>query len=628
MAVIESKGDGFSLFNGVKLPSLPDYDKETYPYAYVVSTSNISAKHRILLCTAPLQITGNNLITTADTTVAGSAIVSDYVGEWGEFTTTEKAAGVAYGAKISALWTNYDILNTGDNSVYLYASDPIPLDGMNVIEWDGGTEGLERTAESTTSAPRYKVSDTIVPIDGDNYIVVSVASGERTVVSNIPTYYESGGYYWVGMRRTVGVFWAVETTVNGTSPGVQFYSNSTNSYHSLFAYPIETTVDYTITYQTEHGTAPNSKTVTVNAGESYTLTADDLPTLEAEGYAFKGWTANGTAVSVGDTISADTTLTAVWEIVPVELPEWTSGNGYALYGGKKLPKLPTDAPYAVIGYDETQAQYKLIASSVELTYGTKTYVGEGVFAGFIFTAGGGAAIYYLNDNEWVKHHTTSSDAGGGMITDFTIEETGWANFDIDILNEDGSTERTFEARTSYALDGFSVLEWDGNTKGLTQGGTLNKLDFTKHYRVSDATLPDLGSLELSGLLIKNFKGVVSETWEGKLSYSPVACEKKATDGLWLIYDWFSHFLYYAEKPNDGLPEAGLYFYHDGTDRTMLFAYKIEAETETKHLDIYIPVGDAWVNKTFYSADGDWKKKRVTEAYQEQDGEWVKIAPSE
>lgn len=78
-----------------------------------------------------------------------------------------------------------------------------------------------------------------------------------------------------------------------------------------------TTVDYTISYETAYGTAPASKTVTVNEGESYALTADDLPTLTAYGYIFKGWTANGTAVSVGDTISTDTTLTAVWRKVAI-----------------------------------------------------------------------------------------------------------------------------------------------------------------------------------------------------------------------------------------------------------------------------------------------------------------------
>lgn len=75
-----------------------------------------------------------------------------------------------------------------------------------------------------------------------------------------------------------------------------------------------TTVDYTITYETAHGAAPASKTVTVNEGESYTLTAADLPVLAASGYVFNGWLINGALASVGTTISANTTLTASWSV--------------------------------------------------------------------------------------------------------------------------------------------------------------------------------------------------------------------------------------------------------------------------------------------------------------------------
>ena len=41
----------------------------------------------------------------------------------------------------------------------------------------------------------------------------------------------------------------------------------------------------TITYSTEHGTAPASKQVDKN----YKLTAGDLPSLSATGFVFEGW---------------------------------------------------------------------------------------------------------------------------------------------------------------------------------------------------------------------------------------------------------------------------------------------------------------------------------------------------
>jgi hypothetical protein len=94
------------------------------------------------------------------------------------------------------------------------------------------------------------------------------------------------------------------------------------------------TVDYTITYETAYGSAPNAKTITVNEGESYTLTEADLPILSADGYIFCGWSVNGQIISAGYTVSTDTTLTAVWvEDVPASKLDhvsfmlgWRAGN--------------------------------------------------------------------------------------------------------------------------------------------------------------------------------------------------------------------------------------------------------------------------------------------------------------
>lgn len=69
---------------------------------------------------------------------------------------------------------------------------------------------------------------------------------------------------------------------------------------------------YIITYVTEHGIVPDPKVVTVTEGESYALTAGDLPTLSADGYIFGGWSVNGVIISTGYSISADAVLTAVW----------------------------------------------------------------------------------------------------------------------------------------------------------------------------------------------------------------------------------------------------------------------------------------------------------------------------
>ena len=68
---------------------------------------------------------------------------------------------------------------------------------------------------------------------------------------------------------------------------------------------------YTITYETEHGTAPESSSK--KSGEA--LTTMDLPDLTADGYIFEGWYIKGTStkVKVGDPVSKNITLVAKWE---------------------------------------------------------------------------------------------------------------------------------------------------------------------------------------------------------------------------------------------------------------------------------------------------------------------------
>lgn len=65
------------------------------------------------------------------------------------------------------------------------------------------------------------------------------------------------------------------------------------------------TAMYTITYKSEKGTAPVSKTVE----EGYALKAEDLPALTDKYYDFKGWNS-----AAGNVITADTTITASWQI--------------------------------------------------------------------------------------------------------------------------------------------------------------------------------------------------------------------------------------------------------------------------------------------------------------------------
>ena len=112
------------------------------------------------------------------------------------------------------------------------------------------------------------------------------------------------------------------------------------------------TVDYIITYESEYGEAIESKVVTVNNGENYVLTADDLPTLFADGYTFNGWTLNGNIVSAGDAIESDIILVAVWEVnVPTTDYTITYQTAYGVAPASKVVTVNVGESYVLTAED-------------------------------------------------------------------------------------------------------------------------------------------------------------------------------------------------------------------------------------------------------------------------------------
>ena len=85
---------------------------------------------------------------------------------------------------------------------------------------------------------------------------------------------------------------------------------------------------YTITYQTEHGTAPQNKSVP----SGYVLTAGDLPTLQADGYTFKGWYIGFLKIEAGDPVESDMALRANWTENPPAPQPGSFTITYATHG--------------------------------------------------------------------------------------------------------------------------------------------------------------------------------------------------------------------------------------------------------------------------------------------------------
>ena len=110
---------GYS-YNGVTLPALPEWDKETYPYAYIGhpgTTSPNTDTYRLAFAKVALSVTvgdGYAYVSALNT------IEYDLVdGVWTE------ASYTLYSA--NPIWSNTDILSKADSTVYLAASEPVPV---------------------------------------------------------------------------------------------------------------------------------------------------------------------------------------------------------------------------------------------------------------------------------------------------------------------------------------------------------------------------------------------------------------------------------------------------------------------------------------------------------------------
>ena len=104
--------------------------------------------------------------------------------------------------------------------------------------------------------------------------------------------------------------------VNGAHPGYQgHYAISTRLEDYLRkcgCYDRENAIFYTVSYYTEHGTAPKP------VEKVKVLYSTLFPTLTADGYIFKGWYMDSefkTKATAGKVLNSDTTLYAKWEVL-------------------------------------------------------------------------------------------------------------------------------------------------------------------------------------------------------------------------------------------------------------------------------------------------------------------------
>lgn len=172
-----------------------------------------------------------------------------------------------------------------------------------------------RTSGSVSPHEYYATGVTRVHLAGSKQLVVTI-DGVRVSSGAAYTYYPVGGET---IRLTA-------TSVDIENPKV--YAD------------ITTRRSYTISYSTEHDTAPSS------VSDVTELTSAMLPTLTATGYVFQGWYYESTFTTqaqAGDTISANTTLYAKWE-------EQTVSTLDVTYNGSKIIDSLSVTPPVTVSY--------------------------------------------------------------------------------------------------------------------------------------------------------------------------------------------------------------------------------------------------------------------------------------
>ena len=124
----------FYLYNGVRLPALPDWDKERYPYAfiYIVTLDGTTGVHTLVVSSSSVMYYDGNGIICPSANVGQRYTVS------GEAWATAARSDDFYIQRdnlIYTVWSNFDVLNA-DGSVYVAASEPVH-DKFAIRDWLG-----------------------------------------------------------------------------------------------------------------------------------------------------------------------------------------------------------------------------------------------------------------------------------------------------------------------------------------------------------------------------------------------------------------------------------------------------------------------------------------------------------
>lgn len=131
------------LYNGVQLPALPEWDRETYPYVVIDDQGGHyygEPTQYLLVAYKTLPTTYSHVYGKDSHGVSGATdyVYSGYdsinrpenwyssVNGYGACSPSSGGSGLAMRNLDTVIWANYDVLNA-DGTLYLAASEPVPV---------------------------------------------------------------------------------------------------------------------------------------------------------------------------------------------------------------------------------------------------------------------------------------------------------------------------------------------------------------------------------------------------------------------------------------------------------------------------------------------------------------------
>ncbi len=236
-----ANGDGFALYNGVKLPNINGYGGS---FIYKVDLSSVTPNAVVYQLIGQINGVTTNYVYTNNQSLADENGIPSATETWTEFI---NLVGV-YPSFATAFWSFIE-----SSEVY---SEPIPLDGMNVIEWDGDTTG-----RAVVEGVMYKVSN-VTDIDLNGCSAYYKAS-DGSVYGGSLIWQEAQTGLNVGVYGGDTPMCAVINSVDGLEDGLYFSSFSEGEYTTIFAYPASgggsvtaTTADVNFTCSNLENTEP------------------------------------------------------------------------------------------------------------------------------------------------------------------------------------------------------------------------------------------------------------------------------------------------------------------------------------------------------------------------------------